>query len=251
MLHYLADISLLQLALVAGIALVASIVGGVAGYGSSSLMPLVLVPLLGAEPVVPILSLSALSININRCIAFRKYIHGRKVLIVAATAIPMCIFGAYIYTRLTSSGVLVLIGTMLCLSVPLRRYMKRLDLHLGERGLAMGGLIFGFLAGSTSGAGIINISLLMAAGLESASVVATDAAISVLLNTTKILVFGFRGAMNAEVLAFGVLIAVIGLPGVYLARKFVEALPVRMHTAILDVMVILGGVTMIASAIRS
>ena len=39
-----ADISLLQLLLVAVVALFASIVGGLAGYGTGALMPLVLVP---------------------------------------------------------------------------------------------------------------------------------------------------------------------------------------------------------------
>jgi len=47
-----ADISVLQLALIAGMALLASVVGGVAGYGTGALMPLVLVPIMGAEPVV-------------------------------------------------------------------------------------------------------------------------------------------------------------------------------------------------------
>ena len=51
------DISLLELILIAGMALIASVVGGVAGYGTGALMPLVLVPIVGAEPVVPILSL--------------------------------------------------------------------------------------------------------------------------------------------------------------------------------------------------
>ena len=54
-----ADISLGQLVLVGGMALLASIVGGLAGYGTGALMPLVLVPLIGAEPVVPIIAISA------------------------------------------------------------------------------------------------------------------------------------------------------------------------------------------------
>ena len=37
-----ADISVLQLLLVAGVALFASVVGGLAGYGTGALMPLVL-----------------------------------------------------------------------------------------------------------------------------------------------------------------------------------------------------------------
>ena len=64
------DISLLELILIAGMALIASVVGGVAGYGTGALMPLVLVPIVGAEPVVPILSLSALFTNTSRVAAF-------------------------------------------------------------------------------------------------------------------------------------------------------------------------------------
>jgi hypothetical protein len=47
-----ADVSLLQLLLVGSVALFASVIGGLAGYGTGALMPLVLVPLVGAEPVV-------------------------------------------------------------------------------------------------------------------------------------------------------------------------------------------------------
>ena len=66
-----ADVSLFQLLLVAGVALIASLVGGVAGYGSGALLPLVLVPMLGAEPVVPILAMSALLTNLGRASALR------------------------------------------------------------------------------------------------------------------------------------------------------------------------------------
>jgi hypothetical protein len=43
-----ADVSLWQLVLVAGVALFAAIIGGLAGNGTGALMPLVLVPLIGA-----------------------------------------------------------------------------------------------------------------------------------------------------------------------------------------------------------
>ena len=55
-----AAISVPQLFLIAGVALIASVVGGVSGYGTGALMPLVLVPIVGPEPVVPMLSISAL-----------------------------------------------------------------------------------------------------------------------------------------------------------------------------------------------
>ena len=88
-----ADISLWQLILVAAVALFASIVGGVTGYGSSALMPLVLVPLVGPEPVVPIVSISGLFNNVTRAFAFRDYIDFKRGLIIMLTAVPSCMAG--------------------------------------------------------------------------------------------------------------------------------------------------------------
>ena len=81
-----ADISLLQLLLVAGVALFASVIGGLAGYGTGALMPLVLVPLIGAEPVVPIIAISSIFTNLSRAAAYFRYVDRRRALIVIAAA---------------------------------------------------------------------------------------------------------------------------------------------------------------------
>jgi hypothetical protein len=91
----------------------------------------------------------------------------------------------------------------------------------------------------------------MAAGLEGAAVIATDAVISLATSVIKISVFGLAGAVTAQVLAFAVLIGAIALPGAFLAKAFVERMPVHIHTAILDVVVIAGGIMMISAAARS
>lgn len=59
-------------------ALFASIIGGLAGYGTGALMPLVLVPLVGAEPVVPIIAISAMFTNLSRAIAYLRYADRRR-----------------------------------------------------------------------------------------------------------------------------------------------------------------------------
>jgi hypothetical protein len=46
------------------------------------------------------------------------------------------------------------------------------------------------------------------------------------------------------------LIGAIAIPGAFLARSFVERMPVHIHTAILDVAVIAGGVVMISTALH-
>jgi len=246
-----ADISLVQLLLVAGVALFASLIGGLAGYGTGALMPLVLVPLIGAEPVVPIIAISAVFTNISRFTAYFRYIDRRRALIVVAAAALSTALGAYGYTRLTNAGAALLIGTMLISSVPLRRLARRREVRIGDSGLAASAVGYGVVVGGTSGSGVILLSLLMAAGLEGAAVIATDAVISVATSVIKISVFGLAGVVTAQVLAFALLIGIIAIPGAFLAKAFVERMPVHIHTAILDAAVITGGVVMVSSAARS
>src|SRR6478672_837669 len=90
-----ADISLWQLALVAGVALLASLIGGVSGYGTGALMPLVLVPLVGPEPIVPIIAISAMFSNASRMSAFIAHVDWRRAGIVLVCAVPFCVLGAW------------------------------------------------------------------------------------------------------------------------------------------------------------
>jgi uncharacterized membrane protein YfcA len=243
-----ADISLLQLALIAAMALVASVIGGVAGYGTGALLPLVLVPIIGAEPVVPILSLSALLTNIGRSAAFRHFVDRRRAVIVLVAAVPTCALGAWGYTRLSGAGALIVIGAMLMASVPLRRLLRRRGIKLTDRSLAAAAFGWGPLAGGTVGAGIILLSLLMAAGLEGAAVVATDAVISIGIGMAKFATFGLAGAVTAQVVAVALLIGGIAFPGAFLAKALVERLPVHLHTVMLDAIVAGGGVAMMVNA---
>lgn len=245
-----AHVSLYELALVAGVALFASIVGGVSGYGTGALMPLVLVPLIGAAPVVPIIAISAMLSNSSRLMAFRRYADFRRAAIATVCAAPTCVLSAWGYTRLTSAGAALVIGAMLIVSVPLRRHLKRRDFKVGDAGLALGSVGYGAVVGGTAGSGVILLSLLMAAGVTGAGVIATDSAVSIVIGIVKVAVFGFAGVVTAQVVAFALLIGIVALPGAFLARRFVERMPVHVHTAILDAVVLAGGAVMILAALR-
>jgi uncharacterized membrane protein YfcA len=236
--------------LVAVVALLTSVLGGLAGYGTGALMPLVLVPLIGAEPVVPIIAISAVFTNLSRTVAYLRYADRRRALIVIAAAAFTTALGAYGYTRLSNGGAALVIGTMLIASVPLRRLARHHDVRIGDAGLGIGAIGYGVVVGGTSGSGEILLSRLMAAGLEGAAVIATDAVISLATSVVKISVFGLAGVVTAQVLAFALLIGAVAIPGAFLAKAFVERMPVHIHTAILDVAVITGGLVMISSALR-
>jgi uncharacterized membrane protein YfcA len=244
----LVDVSPLQFALIAGLALFASIVGGVSGYGTGALMPLVLVPVFGPEPVVPMLSMSALINNASRVGVYRNLVDIRRALIVLPAALPLCLLGAWGYTQLTGRGAALVIGGMMVASVPLRRFLKRRGFGLTDRGLMVTSAGWGLIAGGTTGAGVMLLSILMAAGLQGAAVVATDAVISIGIGVAKVAVFGLAGAMGLREIAVALLMGAMAVPGAFIARAIVHRMPLRVHTTILDAVVLAGGLVMLTAA---
>jgi uncharacterized membrane protein YfcA len=99
------------------------------------------------------------------------------------------------------------------------------------------------------GSGIILLSLLMAAGLEGGAVIATDATISIAIGLIKIAVFGVAGVVGAQVVAIALVIGVIAFPGAFLAKALVDRMPIHLHTALLDAVVLLGGAFVIIRAL--
>jgi uncharacterized protein len=244
------DLSLLQLVLIVGLAAVSAVAGGVAGYGTGALMPLVLVPLVGAAPVVPIIAISALFTNAARVYAFRRRLDMRRAMIALVAALPTCALGAWLYTLLSGRGAAIVIGTTLILTVPVRRLLKRSGYQLGEKGYAAGAAVWGVVMGGSIGAGIILLSIMMATGLEGAAVIATDAMVSIVVGFIKFGVFALAGVVTPLVLVVGILIGVIGFFSTFLARLIVERMPVHVHAIILDCVVIVGAGMMIYGALR-
>ncbi|MBB4000330.1 TSUP family transporter [Aureimonas pseudogalii] len=251
MLSAAGDIDLSLYVLVAVVSFFASFIGGVTGYGTGLLLPPILLPIVGPQYVVPIVSLSALLTNGSRVAAFRADLDAGKAALVTAVALPTCLVGAYGYTRLSGAGVSVLLGTVLVLLVPLRRWLKRRHGHLGRNGLAAVGAGYGLLTGGTSGAGVVLLSLLLAAGLQGSAVIATDAGISLLLGIAKVLVFQSAGALPLSAWLMAGLIGFAALPGPFLAKRMTRTLTHRTHAVILDGVVVFGGGLLLLQGLRS
>lgn len=241
----LSDVSLVQAAIVATTAFGAAIVGGMAGYGTGLLLPLVLVPVIGAENVVPVIAVSSLFTNVSRVLAMRDHIDWQKVALMLPAAVPLVMLSAYGFTRLDERGASLVIGTMLIVLVPLRRWLNHVGFRLRGWQLVPAGGFYGFVTGSSTGAGVILVSFLLAAGLGGPAVVATDAAISIVIGLAKAATFGWNAALPPPVLIFALLVGLATLPGAFVARALLERLPVRLHTLMLEAVIVVGGIGVI------
>jgi uncharacterized membrane protein YfcA len=246
----LSHLSIVGILLVVVVTAISAVLGGVAGYGTGPLMPLVLVPMVGAEPVVPIIAISSMFTNTARLSAFRQALQLRLALIAFSAALPTCVLGAWLYTLLSGRGAAIVIGSTLIATVPLRRLLRYHGYQLGEKGFAFAAAGWGLLVGGSSGSGVVLLSLLLAAGLEGTAVIATDSAISLATGVIKIAVFAFAGVLTPTVIVVALLIGLVGFPCTFLAKLIVARMPVHVHTAVLDVIVVIGGAVMISSALR-
>jgi uncharacterized membrane protein YfcA len=243
-------VSVAELVFVAVAALVTSIVGGVAGYGTGLLMPLVLVPLIGAQAVVPVLGVAAIFNNLSRIAVFRKEIVWRHVWPITLAAVPFCYLGAAFYSELSGPGAAILIGAALILLVPARRLLNRFKRGLSRPAVYGVGGLFGLVTGGVPGGGIILISLLMSLGVTGGAVVGSDAMISVMVGLVKIGTFQSYGQLPSSSWALAIMIGVAGIPGAFLAKWISDRLSVNVHTGIMDAMVVAGGSVLIARGLR-
>lgn len=247
---FFGDVTIEQYVLVAVIGFAAAVLGGVTGYGPGLILPPVLLPIIGPEAVVPVVSAAGLLINIGRVSAFKADFDREKAKLIVAVALPTCIIGAYGYTLLSGPAVGLLLGSVLVCVVPLRRVLVRRRGHMQTPGLAAAGAGYGLLVGATSGVGIVLLSILVAAGLHGAGAVATDAGISVVLTIAKVIVFQTAGAMPLSSWVMAMVIGVVGAPGAFVAKRLTRNLSQGQHIALLDAVVILGGVLLIGQSLR-
>lgn len=241
----LAEVSAAQLLAVAAVAFLLSIVGGLTGYGVGLILPAVIAPIVGVAAVVPVMSVAMFLTNGSRVAAFRHHLNRRAVAAVMLTALPAALVGAQIYTRLPERAIALLVGGFLVISVPLGRWVKQRRFVLGARGLSVMGASYGLLAGGMTGTGMLLIASLMAAGVEGAALVATDATISMTINLLKMIVFGRAAALDLELFMAGVLIGACTVPGAFVARRLLRIMPVHVHVWVMELLVVVGGVSLI------
>ena len=96
----LADLSVLDLAVIAISAFVAGTCSGMTGFGGGLLLPPILAPILGVQHVVPVLAFSNLMTNAHRLWLYRKHADLKLIGTMLVTVVPGVVIGASIYLAL-------------------------------------------------------------------------------------------------------------------------------------------------------
>ena len=237
----LADVGAAQLVLIGAVAFAGSVLGGLAGYGTGLVVPIFLAPVVGVANVVPVMAVGMIFANGSRAAVFRRDIQWPHVRRILAFGLPACVAGAYGYTLLEARAVALLLGGFFIASVPLRRWLAHAGWQLGPRGVTVAGAGFGFVNGAMTGAGLLLISTLMAAGVQGAALIATDAIVSVIMGLAKVALFGGFARLDLQLGAAGLLIGLATAPGAFVARWLLARIPLKVHTVMMEIVVLAGG----------
>jgi uncharacterized membrane protein YfcA len=223
-------------------ALAASTLGGLSGFGTGLVLPVFLAPLVGIGNVIPVMAVAMLLNNGSRIVAFRRDIQWLHVRRMLALGLPTCAAGAYCYTLLSSQWIAALLGIFLLLSIPLRRLLRRAQFQF-SRGAELGaGAFYGFIDGGMTGTGVILISILMSVGVAGSALIASDAVVSVIMGVAKVALFGRLAALNLELALTGLLVGVFTAPGAFLARAILRRIPAGVHAWIMEAVVVAGAI---------
>lgn len=232
------------------LALAAGLLSGVVGTGSSMILLPTLVWQFGSQVAVPVMGIAAMMGNLGRAIAWWRQVHWAPVLVYALPGIPAAMLGARTLLAVPAELASVALGTLFAAVIPIRRIAARAQWRLNLRQMALAGAVIGFLTGMLLSTGPLSVPAFTGFGLSSGAFLGSEAASALLLYAGKLATFGSAGALDTQVLYWGVVIGVALLLGALLARRIVQAMPVRRFEVLIDLVLGIAALSMLTAAGR-
>lgn len=241
----LLGIEVAELILLLSVAVAGSIFGALSGFGGALMIIPFLVPVVGIAAVVPVITCAMIIGNAGRVFVYRQTVRWHLIARLALAIAPGVILGAVIYDRLPLTALALVIGGFLIISVPLRWLLRGRTISASGAKLSAVGFSYGVLAGSTPGAGVILVSVLLGLGLTGGTLVGTDAVLGMLVSLVRASMFGTFELIDASRLLLGVLIGLVMIPGAFAGRWLLARMPVRVHVAIIETFIVASGISII------
>lgn len=239
----------LVLVLLFALALVAGVLSGVVGTGSSMILLPALVLLYGPRVAVPIMAIAAVMGNVGRVIAWWRQIQWRPVIAYTLPGIPAAILGAHTLLTIPPRLIDGCLAVFFIAVIPLRRVAARTQWRLRVGQMAVAGTGVGFLTGMILSTGPLSVPIFTGYGLTGGAFLGTEAASALLLYAGKLATFGSTGVLSANVLTGGVVIGAALLIGSLLARRILRTITTRRYDLLIDLVLVTATLGMIISTL--
>ena len=234
--------------LILTLGLIAGTVGGVVGFGGSTILLPVLVLAFGPKEAVPIMGVAGFLANLARVAVWWRAVDWRAAAIYSATGVPAVALGARTFLVLDSQVVEGLLGVFMIAMVPIRRWFVAQNRSIGLGGLAAAGAGVGFLTGMVASTGPINTPFFLAYGLAKGGFIATEALGSFSVYFAKLLVFRNFGALPWDLAVRGCIVGCAMMLGSWLAKGIVLRIQTQRFLVLMDGLLLFAGILMLWGA---
>ncbi|MBU3588743.1 sulfite exporter TauE/SafE family protein [Polynucleobacter sp. 80A-SIGWE] len=237
-----------QAALLGSLGLVAGVLGGVLGFGTTIILMPPLVYFYGPMQTIPVIAITATVANISRIFLWWRVIDWKACAVYSLTAIPAVVLGAHTLVSLNERLIQLVLGIFLIGLIPIRRWMQRQQFYLKLWQLSLVGAFIGYLTGIVATTGAINTPFFLAYGLSKGAFLGTEAASTLSILFTKGITFHQLGILNSTAILQGLLIGSAVMAGSILSKRIVLSLPEKSFMFLMELVMLVSGILIIGMA---
>ena len=235
---------------VLSVGLIAGMVSGIIGTGSSIMLLPVLVYNFGPKQAVPIMAVAAVMANLSRVLVWWRVVDWRAFLAYAIPGIPAAALGARTLLELPPHFIDVSLGLFFIVMIPFRHWIRRRNFSIRLWQLALAGALIGYLTGIVLSTGPLSVPVFTAYGLSKGAFLSTEAASSLLLYVSKVLTFRELGAMPLSVFLQGLLVGASLMAGTFIGKAFVMKMSEANFQRLLDLLLLASGLSLLWAALN-
>jgi uncharacterized membrane protein YfcA len=222
-------------------ALIASTVGGVAGFGAGIIMIPLVAFVMGTKATVPVMTVAMLLGNGGRVWFSRRDIEGRVVVAFLVTGIPTSVMGALLYTQIDSAWIGRVLGAFMLVSVPLRRLLLGQGVRVRLAHFPIVGAVFGFLSSLVGSVGPILTPFFLGHGLRKGAYIGTDALCTLGTYVSRGIVFRKHDLLAGHTVLVGLFIGLVMIAGAWAGRRLVDKMSERVFLGLIEALLLLFG----------
>jgi uncharacterized membrane protein YfcA len=222
-------------------AIVASTLGGVAGFGTGVIMIPAIAWSVGVKATVPVLTVCMLLGNSARAWFSRREIEWRVVGAFLVGAVPMTIVGALLYARIDSRWISRILGAFMIVSVPLRHWLAQSGIIVRLRHIPLVGAGFGFLSALVGAVGPIVTPFFLSYGLRRGRYLGTNALCTVGAYIARLVMFRRADLLTGPIVLTGLYIGVVMIGGAWLGYRLLERMTEKAFLRIIEALLVVFG----------
>lgn len=206
-------------------ALLAEVVGTIAGFGSSTIfLPLALF-FLDFKTALVLVAFFHVFGNIGRISFFRHGLHKRLLLTFGIPSVIATLVGALLVTFISQELLKALLGSFLVVYAGISLGKDTLQFAATKQNALLGGSVSGFLAGLVGTGGALRGAFLTAFGLPKEQYITTAATIALAVDITRIPVYVQQGFLTPQYYSYLPLLLVVALSGSFIGKRIVDRVP--------------------------